>query len=147
MRTPLAIVIASLSLAACANGGVQSMPQNLPQNLPLSPAAARGQQFAERACAGCHAFAAPARSANTAAPPFAVVRLRHNEVALERTLETIAREGHGEMPPIYITSAEIEDLVAFIESLEPVAGLDPGAPASGVRLSGGSGEAADAARS
>ncbi len=62
-----------------------------------------------------------------------MVRLRHNAVALERTLDRIAREGHGEMPPIYITSAEIEDLVAFIETLGPVADLRPPA-ASEVRL-------------
>lgn len=129
VRRSLAMLICGLSLAACAGGG-DFAPA------PLSPAAERGQQFAARACAGCHAFAAPARSPNTAAPSFAVIRLRHNEVALERTLERIAREGHGEMPPIYITSAEIEDLVAFVESLEPVAQLD-GPGAAVVRLTEG----------
>jgi len=129
VRQSLAMLICGLSLAACA-GGEEFAPT------PLSPAAERGQQFAARACAGCHAFAAPARSPNIAAPSFAVIRLRHNEVALERTLERIAREGHGEMPPIYVTSAEIEDLVAFIESLGPVAELDRPNGAD-VRLTGG----------
>lgn len=120
-----ACLVSLSGLAACASG--------VGEPVPPSAAAERGRQFAERACAGCHAFAAPARSPNTAAPSFAVVRLRHNAVALERTLDRIAREGHGEMPPIYITSAEIEDLVAFIETLGPVADLRPPA-ASEVRL-------------
>jgi mono/diheme cytochrome c family protein len=46
--------------------------------------------------------------------------MRHTAIGLERSLAQIARDGHGEMPPIYMTAAEVQDIVAYIESLTPV---------------------------
>lgn len=121
MRDALIILSLAGALASCAT------PQAAPPQ-PMSPAAERGMQFAVRSCAGCHAVGGGGHSANAVAPPFASVRMRHTAIGLERSLAQISREGHGEMPPIYMTSAEMADLVAFIESLEPVAEA-PGAGA------------------
>ena len=101
---------------------------------PLSPAAERGRSFALRACGGCHALDGAREGPNAVAPAFASIRLRHTEISLERNLEAIAREGHGEMPPIYMTRSEIDDLVAYIETLTPGARLPQRAAAA--RLGG-----------
>jgi len=115
MRDILIILSLSGALASCAT------PQPGPPPQPLSPAAERGLQFVTRSCGGCHAVGYSGHSANAVAPPFASVRMRHTAIGLERSLAQIAREGHGEMPPIYMTAAEMQDIVAYIESLEPVA--------------------------
>jgi cytochrome c len=114
MRHVLIILSLAGALASCATA-----PPVAPQ--PLSPAAERGLQFVSRSCAGCHAVNGAGHSANAVAPPFASVRMRHTSIGLERSLAQIARDGHGEMPPIYMTAAEMQDIVAYIESLEPVA--------------------------
>jgi cytochrome c len=127
MRHALMILTLSAALTACA-----TVEQTAPA--PLSPAATRGQQFAQRACAGCHAVAGRDASPNAVAPAFASIRMRHTEIGLERSLQQIAREGHGEMPPIYMTSAEMADIIAYIEALGPVAASRP-ADTGGPRFS------------
>ena len=114
MRNALIILSLAGALASCAT------PQTAPSQ-PLSPAAERGLQFVTRSCAGCHSVNGAGHSANAVAPPFASVRMRHTSIGLERSLAQISREGHGEMPPIYMTAAEMQDIVAYIESLEPLA--------------------------
>lgn len=128
MRDALFVLSLAGALASCAT------PQAVaPQ--PMSPAAERGMQFVTRSCAGCHAVNGSGHSANAVAPPFASVRMRHTSIGLERSLAQIAREGHGEMPPIYMTAAEVQDIVAYIESLEPVAAAPSGdAPAQRAAL-------------
>ncbi|MDP3488874.1 MAG: cytochrome c [Phenylobacterium sp.] len=114
MREALIVLCLAGALASCATPAA-------PPPQTLSPAAERGLQFVARSCAGCHAVGYGGHSANAVAPGFASVRMRHTAIGLERSLAQIAREGHGEMPPIYMTSAEMQDIVAYIESLEPVA--------------------------
>jgi hypothetical protein len=43
-------------------------------------------------------------------------RQRHNALSLERLLGVIARDGHLDMPRRPLSSADIDDLAAFIES-------------------------------
>ena len=114
MRDALIILCLAGALTSCA-----TIEAAQPQ--PLSPAAERGLQFVTRSCAGCHSVSYSGHSANAVAPPFASVRMRHTAIGLERSLAQIARDGHGEMPPIYMTAAEMQDVVAYIESLEPIA--------------------------
>lgn len=113
MRNAMVVLSLAGVLAACA-----TMAPGPPMS--ASPAAERGLQFVTRSCAGCHAVGNVGQSANAVAPPFASVRMRHTAIGLERSLAEIARDGHGEMPPIYMTAAEVQDIVAYIESLTPV---------------------------
>lgn len=114
-----AAAVALSGLAACASVEPAGQPA------ALSASAERGRSFAARACAGCHELGGGRQSANAVAPQFSSIRMRHTEIGLERTLEKIAREGHGEMPPIYMTRSEMSDLVDYIASLEPVAQVAP----------------------
>lgn len=104
------LILAALA-AGCASGGRPG---------PAAPAptqADRGERFAWRACAGCHAVGATGESRNGGAPPFRDLAIRYNAVSLERRLAEISRNGHYEMPPVFITVDESRDVAAYIEQL------------------------------
>jgi mono/diheme cytochrome c family protein len=83
------------------------------------PALERGRHLAERDCATCHAIDAGAKSPNASAPPFAAVRLRFNPIALEKRMAPMPSQGHFAMPPRTLSSGDVEDLTAYIQSLGP----------------------------
>jgi mono/diheme cytochrome c family protein len=85
----------------------------------LDASADRGRFLVLRSCAGCHAVGSLGESPNGSAPSFPAVRLRYNTLSLERRLAEISKNGHVEMPPIYMSDAEIKDIVAYIETIEP----------------------------
>jgi mono/diheme cytochrome c family protein len=83
------------------------------------PALERGRHLAERDCAMCHAIDTASHSPNPGAPTFRTIRLRYNPIALERRLAPIPMYGHSSMPPRTLSAADVPDLVAYIQSLEP----------------------------
>jgi mono/diheme cytochrome c family protein len=82
--------------------------------------AAAGRQFAQRACAGCHATGLHGYSPNPRSPPFRTLGGRLPGAALETRLSAIVRDGHGEMPPIYMTPQEMGEVAAYIRALRAV---------------------------
>ncbi len=78
--------------------------------------AAAGQRFVQRACAGCHAVGKEGASPNPHSPPFRTLSARLPGAALDAQLNGIARNGHVEMPPIYMTPDEIREIAAYIRS-------------------------------
>lgn len=77
----------------------------------------RGQAFVQRACAGCHAIGVADASRNGHAPPFRELAARRSDAELDQSLMEISRDGHLEMPPIYVTPGERADVVAYMRSL------------------------------
>jgi mono/diheme cytochrome c family protein len=112
MRRRAIILGLSLLTAACAGFVRDPGPARA-----LSPDAERGERFAQRACAGCHAIRPSDQGTPRSAPAFATLRLRYNRIQTERRLATISERGHYEMPPIFISADEAKDLAAYIESL------------------------------
>jgi mono/diheme cytochrome c family protein len=98
---------AAVLLAACATRGAQPPP----------PAAWSGEAFAIRACAGCHAVGRQGASANPRAPAFRDLAAARSNAELARSIGRISREGHVEMPPIYVTPDEQRSLVAYMRTL------------------------------
>jgi mono/diheme cytochrome c family protein len=88
------------------------------QNHP-DPALDRGAWVAQRDCAQCHAVGLEGRSPNPGAPTFREIRLRFNPISLERRLHPMPANGHAAMPPRSLSVADVPDLVAYIQSLEP----------------------------
>jgi mono/diheme cytochrome c family protein len=116
VRRILLFLAMLVSAGGCATG-----PSPAPKTPILDASVDRGRFFVLRSCAGCHAVGSLGESPNSSAPPFASVRLRHNAISLERRLAQISRNGHFEMPPIYMSDAEIKDIAAYIETIEPPA--------------------------
>lgn len=90
-----------------------------PAPATADPALQRGAWIAARDCGTCHAFGLNDASPNPNAPPFRDLRLRFNPIALERRLHPMPATGHFEMPPQTLSAADVPDLVAYIQSLEP----------------------------
>jgi mono/diheme cytochrome c family protein len=101
-------------LAGCAQAPLA--PTTRP---PMSVAEERGQALVQHDCAACHAIEDGLGSPNPSAPAFATIRLRYNSLSLERLLTTISHDGHWEMPRRPLSTTDVQDLVAFIESPDP----------------------------
>ena len=86
-----------------------------------SGAAVDGRDFAARACAGCHAIGAAGESRNERAPPFRSLARERSDQQLRAAIDEISSNGHVEMPPIYVTPAERDALVAYLRRLRPAA--------------------------
>lgn len=112
-RNAAGLAALALLLAACASSGTP--PPATPQSTSL--AADRGRALAAIRCAGCHAIAGQVDSPRVGAPSFGQVRLRYNALSWPQVMREIAEGRHGEMPPIGLAQAEVDDLRAYIETL------------------------------
>lgn len=108
MTRLFALLTAVSLLAGCAGG---PPPAKAPES------AVAGHAFAQRACAGCHAIARTGASPNARAPAFRDLGARRSDAELTAALAEISRNGHVEMPPIYVTPDEMKGVVAYIRGL------------------------------
>jgi len=79
----------------------------------------RGLVFVQTNCAGCHAIGRTGVSPLAAAPPF---RELHKRYPVENLAEAFAEgivTGHPSMPEFRLDGAQIDDLLAYLRSLEP----------------------------
>jgi mono/diheme cytochrome c family protein len=88
---------------------------------PLSYEVERGRAFAQRHCATCHAIGRTGSSPYAPAPPFRTLHERYDVEALAEALAEGIVVGHGgarQMPQFVLSPAEIDDLLAYLKSLE-----------------------------
>ena len=107
----LAGVVMSALLVNCA------ALQVAPAKADFSPAADRGLALAQQRCSGCHMVGLD-ETAATEGPRFRDLQMRYNSLSLGKRFRDIAQHGSGEMPPVGFTSADAEDLIAYIETLD-----------------------------
>jgi cytochrome c len=107
------LLTAAVLITACAAAGA-AVAQTNPD-----PALARGEWVAQRECAQCHAVGPDGKSPRSSAPTFREIRLRFNPISLERRLHPMPDVGHDAMPPRSLSSSDVPDLVAYIQSLTP----------------------------
>jgi mono/diheme cytochrome c family protein len=98
----------ALVCAACATA---------PSTTPVMAQQMAGRDFVERACAGCHATGAAGASRNPDAPPFRELARTRTDAALANALDEVSRQGHVQMPPVYVTPAERQQVLAYLRSL------------------------------
>jgi cytochrome c553 len=82
----------------------------------------RGRFYVLRSCAGCHSVGETGASPDSHAPPFAVVRGSVTAGQLTMMLHELSKNGHYEMPPIFMSEADIRDISAYVATLRPSAG-------------------------
>lgn len=107
----------ALGCASCVSPGplsttVVARPDGMEQ------AALRGQQLANRACAGCHAVGAAAESPMAEATPFRQVVGRYPLDQLEEAFAEGLVTGHPAMPDFVFRASEIDDLIAYLETVK-----------------------------
>ncbi len=78
--------------------------------------AARGKSLARQNCAGCHAVEPGGQSPNAKAPTF--VAIANEPSATPYSLHVFLQTTHATMPNFMINSDDIDDIVAYIESLK-----------------------------
>ena len=105
-----------LYLVLLAASGAATAAEN-----PLPASQARGHALAAGVCAACHGVEATGNSPKAKAPPFHILAGRYVPLTLQRHLATIAETGHSAMPQINVHADEVQDIVAYINSLEPPA--------------------------
>lgn len=90
-----------------------------------------GQRLAQRNCGMCHAIGRQGDSPYPAAPPFRTLSKRYPVENLQEALAEGILTGHPAMPEFRFSPSEIEDLIAYLSSIQAVAGSADASPRSG----------------
>jgi mono/diheme cytochrome c family protein len=78
-----------------------------------------GLALAKKNCARCHAIGKTGESPNSEAPPFREIVSRYPVETLAEAFAEGITVGHEAMPEFSFAPEEIEDLLAYISSLNP----------------------------
>jgi cytochrome c len=108
------VAIVVLATLLCAEGVAAASAPSLHE-------IERGRAFAQRHCATCHAIGRTGSSPYAPAPPFRTLHERYDVEALAEALAEGIVVGHGgarQMPQFVLSPAEIDDLLAYLKSLE-----------------------------
>lgn len=124
MRAPTtAILLTALALLGCAPQSAMTVALTAPVVPSLNwstldhQAAARGAAIADGVCASCHAVGLSGVSPYAAAPPFRNVVARRSLDGLETAMAQGLVTTHPAMPPFTFRAGEIDDLIAYLETL------------------------------
>ncbi|MBY0563924.1 MAG: cytochrome c [Hyphomonadaceae bacterium] len=107
----LASFLLPLALFACAQTTTTS-------TLERTGDAAEGRRLAEINCARCHAIGTGGESRHPMAPPFRTLSRNYPVNALEEAFAEGILVGHPAMPEFRLEPAQIDDLLAYIESVQ-----------------------------
>ena len=116
--------LAALTLAATA--AALTACANAPAPGPADEMVVRGRDYAVANCSGCHNIDLKGASTYRAAPPFRKLRGRWDGASLQLRLERSPYHGGDTMPTHSLTSAEADEIAAFIDALR--AGKPPPGP-------------------
>lgn len=79
---------------------------------------AEGQRLAEIHCARCHAIGADGEGRHPMAPPFRTLSRNYPLNALEEAFAEGILVGHRDMPEFQLDPRQIDDLVAYLNSVQ-----------------------------
>lgn len=123
IRAMLGAAIA-LFLVSCAGpGGERAIqePQSQDGRAEVSPTEANaeeGRRLAEIYCSTCHAIGPTGESRHPTAPPLRTLSRDYPLNSLEEAFAEGILVGHPEMPEFRFTPAEIDHLVAYLNSIQ-----------------------------
>lgn len=101
-----------------ASGGLKRLKVSVDEASLSEKAVGEGKLLAEANCARCHAVGASGQSPNPKAPEFRVMQQRHPILALREPLTRGIAAPHDEMPKFALGEAEVDKLVAYINTLQ-----------------------------
>lgn len=82
-------------------------------------AIARGKALVQENCARCHAIGMEDSSSHEEAPPFRLVVTRYPPQDLAEALAEGISSGHPDMPEFVFEPADIDAIIAYLDSLTP----------------------------
>lgn len=119
MTGRLIAAVAALALGGCAGEAARQTE--------IGPVAMgspdRGAILVREKCAGCHSVERSGESPMRAAPPFRAMGVQYPVRDLQEAFAEGVVTAHPDMPAFELQSAEIADLIAY---LERVSGTGPG---------------------
>jgi cytochrome c len=89
-----------------------------PMALALDPAEQRGFTFVMANCSKCHAVGLHGESSLPVAPPFRTLHLRYPIEDLAKSLAEGIITSHPTMPQFRLDAAQVNDVIAYLKSLE-----------------------------
>jgi len=107
------IVIALLPLLAPIDAPAWSQTTNTEASVE-----AQGKKLLERDCATCHAVGFTDKSAHAQAPNFRDLSLRYPVESLAEALAEGIMTGHPDMPVFEYPADEVEQIIAYLESIQ-----------------------------
>lgn len=107
------VIIRILIMLAAVAGALLITSTSQAQESPFE----RGRIFAQTNCASCHAIGRVGESPLTKAPPFRTLHLRYPVENLVESLAEGIKTSHP-MPQFQLDGAQIDDLIAYLKSLE-----------------------------
>ena len=90
-----------------------------------------GRNLAERNCAVCHAIGAKGQSVNPMSPPFRDIHLRYRPADLGDIFQGGLLTHHPAMPEFRFNLRELEDIAAYMQSVETVGEARLSSPLAG----------------
>lgn len=84
----------------------------------LSPAAQRGLVFLRANCSHCHSIDKVSKSPLPMAPPFRTLHERYPIESLQESLAEGIITGHPSMPEFQLDPGQVNDVIAYLKSLE-----------------------------
>jgi mono/diheme cytochrome c family protein len=103
--------------------------------LTLAPSSAwggseveRGRLLVEANCSSCHAIGLNDASRHPDAPPFRTLSERYPINSLAETLAKGVPIEHPDMPDFLVTASQIDEILAYIISVQPAWRPTPGRP-------------------
>jgi mono/diheme cytochrome c family protein len=84
----------------------------------INAAVERGRQLTDQSCTSCHATGSAGASPMEAATPFREIVHRYPLDQLEEAFAEGLVTGHPAMPEFVFRAGEIDDLIAYLESLK-----------------------------
>jgi mono/diheme cytochrome c family protein len=86
--------------------------------MALNPAEQRGFSFVDSNCSKCHAVGLHGESALAVAPPLRTLHLRYPIEDLAKPLAEGIVVNHPSMPQFRLDAAQVNDVIAYLKSLE-----------------------------
>jgi len=108
-------IIRACAFAALLGACVQSQP---PAAAPAAGDPAEGRRLAEIYCARCHAIGVEGESRHPMAPPFRIIGRNYPVNSLEEAFAEGILVGHRDMPEFQLEPTQIDDLVAYLQSVQ-----------------------------
>jgi len=115
----IALAFACILVAGCSSSPlIQADGQTSPSVRAAAEAPERGRLLTSQTCAGCHATGATGDSPMPAATPFREIAHRYPLDQLEEAFAEGLVTGHPAMPPYAFRASEIDDIIAYLETLK-----------------------------
>jgi mono/diheme cytochrome c family protein len=107
---PLRLFLPSLLTAL-----LLALPARAGMDVPLAEV---GRDLAAKHCGTCHATLPGTLSPNAAAPPFTEIAKLYPPETLEEALAEGIMVGHEAMPAFEFSADQVDQLIAYLQSLE-----------------------------